>query len=71
MLMLLNKTNDKTKNNELVNVINSGLEDLKEEIKNMYKKEIKIVEIVEMILKFNKKKSTRKRFKNINTKPNT
>ena len=32
MLMLLNKTNDKTKNNELVNVIISGLEDLKEEI---------------------------------------
>ena len=32
MLMHLNKTNDKTKNNELVNVIISGLEDLKEEI---------------------------------------
>ena len=60
MLMSLNKTNDKTKNNELVNMINSGLEDLKEEIKNMSKNEIKIknpdkiVEIVEMILKFNK-----------------
>ena len=60
MLMLLNTTKDKTKNNELVNMINSGLEDLKEEIKNMSKKEIKIknpdkiVEIVEMILKFNK-----------------
>ena len=58
--MLLNATKDKTKNNELVNMINSGLEDLKEEIKNMSKKEIKIknpdkiVEIVEMILKFNK-----------------
>ena len=38
MLMSLNKTNDKTKNNELVNMINSGLEDLKEEIKNMSKK---------------------------------
>ena len=41
-------------------MINSGLEDLKEEIKNMSKKEIKIknpdkvVEIVEMILNFNK-----------------
>ena len=33
MLMLLNKTNDKTKSTELVNVINSGLENLKEEIK--------------------------------------
>ena len=58
--MLLNATKDKTKNNELVNMISSGLEDLKEEIKNMSKKEIKIkhpdkiVEIVEMILKFNK-----------------
>ena len=38
MLMSLNKTNDKTKNNELVNMINSRLEDLKEEIKNMSKK---------------------------------
>ena len=60
MLMLLNKTNDKTKNIELVNMINSRLKDLKEEIKNLPKKEIKIknsdkiVEIVEMILKFNK-----------------
>ena len=60
MLMLLNTTKDKTKNNELVNMINSGLEDLKEEIKNMSKEEIEIekpdeiVEIVEMILDFNK-----------------
>ena len=60
MLILLNTTKDKIKNNELVNMINSGLEDLKEEIKNNSKKEIKIknpdkiVEIVEIILKFNK-----------------
>ena len=60
MLMLLNTTKDKTKNNELVNMINNGLEDLKEEIKKMSKEEIeienpdKIVKIVEMILKFNK-----------------
>ena len=59
MLMLLNTTKDKTKTNELVNMINSRLEDLKEETKNMSKKEIKfknpdkIVEIVEIILKFN------------------
>ena len=59
MLMYLNKTNDKEKNNELVNIFNSGLEDLKEEIKKMSKEEIeienpdKIVKIVEMILKFN------------------
>ena len=35
MFMLLNKTNDKEKNIELVNVINGGLKDLKEKIKNM------------------------------------
>ena len=29
MLKLLHRTNDKENNNELVNVINSGLEDLK------------------------------------------
>ena len=59
MLMLLNKTNDETKNNELVNMINSGLKDLKEEIEKMTKKEKEvedpelIVEIVEKILKIN------------------
>ena len=59
MFMLLNKTKDKTKNIELVNVINSGLKDLKEEIKKMSEAEIEIedpesiVEIVEKILKFN------------------
>ena len=51
--------NDKEKNNELVNMINSGLKDLKEEIKKMSEAEIEnedpesIVEIVEKILKFN------------------
>ena len=60
MLALLNKTNDTEKNNKLVNLINSGLEDLKEEIKKMSEVEIEnedpesIVEIVEKILKFNK-----------------
>ena len=60
MLMLLNKTNDTEKNNKLVNLINSGLKDLKEETKKMSEaeKEIEdpepIVEIVEKILKFNK-----------------
>ena len=59
MLMYLNKTKDKTKNNELVNVIISVLKDLKEEIKKMSEAEIEnedpesIVEIVEKILKFN------------------
>ena len=39
MLMYLNKTNDKEKNNELVSLINSGLKDLKEEIRKMSKEE--------------------------------
>ena len=42
MLMLLNKTNDTEKNNKLVNLINSGLKDLKEEIKKMSEAEIEI-----------------------------
>ena len=60
MFMLLNKTNDTEKNNKLVNLINSGLKDLKEEIKKMSEVEIEnedpelIVKIVEKILKFNK-----------------
>ena len=59
MLMLLNKTKDKEKNNELVKVIISGLKDLKEKIKKMSEAEIEIedpesiVKIVEEILKFN------------------
>ena len=59
MLMLLNKTNDKEKSNELVKLIISGLKDLKEEIKNMSKEEREIenlesiVKIVKMIFKFN------------------
>ena len=56
------QTNDKEKNNKLVNVINSGLKDLKEEIKKMPKEEKEIeepdviVEIAEDILEFNKQK---------------
>ena len=72
----LYKINDKEQNSKLVNVINSGLKNLKEEIKKMPEKEKEIedpefiVEIVEEILKFNEQKSTRRRHKNINTKPN-
>ena len=61
MLMLLNKTNDTEKNNKLTNLINSGLKDLKEEIKKMPEAEIEnedpesIVKIAEKILKFNEK----------------
>ena len=50
MLMYLNKTNDKEKNNELVNMINSGLKDLKEEIKKMSEEE-KEIEDPESIVK--------------------
>ena len=59
LLKELYKTNDEEKNRLLVNVINSGLKDLKEEIKKMSEAEIEnedpesIVEIVEKILKFN------------------
>ena len=59
--MLLNKTNDTEKNNKLINLINSGLKDLKEEIKKMSEAEIEnedpelIVEIVQKVLKFNEK----------------
>ena len=60
MLMFLNnKKNDTEMKNQLVKLINSGLKDLKEEIKKMPKAEIdiekpdKIVNIVEKILKFN------------------
>ena len=59
ILTYLNRTNYKEKKNELVNLINSGLKDLKEEIKKMPKEEKEIekpdeiVNIVEKILKFN------------------
>ena len=58
MLKDLYKINDKEQDSKLVNVINSGLKDLKEETKKMSEKEIEdlelIVEIVEKIVKFNK-----------------
>ena len=60
MLNYRYQTNDRKRNNELVNMINGGLKDLKEEIKEMSEEEReiekpdKIVEIVEEILKFNK-----------------
>ena len=59
MYEVLHRTN-KEKNSELVNIFNSGLKDLKEEIKKMSKEEIEteepdeIVRVVEMILDFNK-----------------
>ena len=39
MYKVLYKTNDKKKNSKLVDIFNSRLKDLKEEIKNMSKKE--------------------------------
>ena len=58
MLKDLYKINDKEQDSKLVNAINSGLKDLKEETKKMSEKEIEdpelIVEIVEKIVKFNK-----------------
>ena len=65
MLTYLNKTNDTEKNNKLVTLINSGLKDLKEEIKKMPEAEIEnedpksIVEFLEKILKFNKQNQQR------------
>ena len=52
--------NDKEKNSKLVNIFNSGLEDLEKEIKEMSKEEIEIekpyniVKVVKKILDFNK-----------------
>ena len=55
MLKLLYTTKEKAKNNELVNVINSGLKEISKMSKDEKKieKPNKIVEIVEEILKFN------------------
>ena len=61
MLKLLYQTNDREKNTKLVSMINSGLKDLKEEIKEMSgeerenEKPDKILKIVREILTFNKK----------------
>ena len=61
MLKSLYKVNT-NQNNEFVNVINSGLKDLKEEIKEMPEEEREtekpdnIVKLVEEILSFNKQK---------------
>ena len=49
MFKYLYQTNDKEKNNELWNVINSGLKDLKEEIQEMPKEEKKIEKSDEIV----------------------
>ena len=58
--VLYETNNDKEKNSKLVNIFNSGLEDLEKEIKEMSKEEIEIekpyniVKVVKKILDFNK-----------------
>ena len=65
MLKYLHDLNDKTKNNLLVNTVNSGLVDLKSEIKKMSEDEIKtekpckILDIVEKSLTLMKKKDNK------------
>ena len=60
MYKILRTLNDKEKNSNVVNMFNSPLKDLKEEIKKMSKEEIEdekpeeIVRVVEIILDFNK-----------------
>ena len=55
--------NNKKRNRTQVNLINSGLRDLKEEIENMSEQEKRIknpngvVDIVEMILEFNRQQN--------------
>ena len=58
--VLYETNNDKEKNSKLVNIFNSGLEDLEKEIKKMSKEEIEtekpdaIARVVKTILDFNK-----------------
>ena len=65
MLNYLYKANDINNNSKLVNVIISGLKDLKEEIKKMpeaerkIEKPDKIVRLVQEIRRFNKQKQER------------
>ena len=61
MLKAVYNTNSKMKNTDLINVIKSGLNDLKDEIKEMSEDEIKIekthktVDTVEKILEFDRR----------------
>ena len=60
MYKVLYKTNNKEKNSKLVNIFNSGLKDLEEEIKEMSEEEREaeklydIVKFVKKILEINK-----------------
>ena len=66
MFKSIYQTNDKEKNNKLVDVIISGLKDLFKEEKEIEDPEL-IVEIVEEILKFNKQKREGKGIKILTT----
>ena len=69
MLKDLYQINDKENKNKLMNVIHSGLKDLKKEIKEMRKEEREtekpdnIIKIVDEILRFNKEKQERQDIK--------
>ena len=66
MLKALLITNDKKKNNDLVNAIRNRLKDLEEEIEDMSEYQIKIeniekmVDIVEELLDFNRQNQNQK-----------
>ena len=51
MYKVLYETNDKEKNNKLVDTFNSVLKDLEEEIKKMSKKE-RVIEKAELLKRF-------------------
>ena len=69
MLKDLYRVNDKKENSKLLDVIKSGLSDLKNETENMDEKEKKtekpneIIDVVEEILEFNKQKQEGKGLK--------
>ena len=69
MLKVVHNTVDKKKNNELINVIENGLSDFKDKIKEIPKDKIeiekahKIVDIIESILHFNRQNQEGQRLK--------
>ena len=69
MLKVVYNTNNKKKNNDLINAIKSGLSNLKNEIKEISEDEVeiekpyKIVDIVEKIFEFNRQNQERQGLK--------
>ena len=65
MLKVVYNTNNKKKNNDLINAIKSGLSNLKNEVKEISEDEVeiekpyKIVDIVEKIFEFNRQNQER------------